>query len=71
MQPGGCTKYIYAKGGCLPVINLKAASIKGGVKLTWSKSAGAEGYLVFEKSARGDGYAKAKWYRESDEENNN
>ena len=27
--------------------NLKASSVKGGVKLTWTASAGAEGYLVY------------------------
>ncbi|MBO7564756.1 MAG: hypothetical protein J6T40_07960, partial [Clostridiales bacterium] len=44
---GGCAKYVYAKGVCLAVTNLKAASQKGSVKLSWSASAGAEGYLIY------------------------
>ena len=47
MAAGGCTKYVFAKGICPAVTNLKAASVKGGVKLTWTASAGAEGYLVY------------------------
>ena len=47
MIPGGCEKYVYAKGVCLAVTNLKASSVTGGVKLTWTASAGAEGYLVY------------------------
>lgn len=41
------TKYTYAIGRCAPVTNLKAAGVTGGVKLTWDKTAGAEGYLVY------------------------
>jgi|GEM_PF-965066 len=47
MVAGGCEKYVYAKGVCLAVTNLKASSVTGGVKLTWTASAGAEGYLVY------------------------
>jgi len=47
MVPGGCEKYVYAKGVCLAVTNLKASSVTGGVKLTWTASAGADGYLVY------------------------
>ena len=45
--PGMCGKYVYAKGVCPAVTNLKASSVMGGVKLTWSPSSGAEGYLVY------------------------
>ncbi len=47
MYPGGCEKYVYAKGVCLAVTGLKASSVTGGVKLTWTGSSGAEGYLVY------------------------
>ena len=45
---GTCRKYVYAKGGTLPAAeNLKASSVKGGVKLAWNAVTGAEGYLVY------------------------
>ena len=47
MHAGSCEKYKYAKGMCPSVGSLKASSVKGGVKLTWDASAGAEGYLVY------------------------
>ena len=47
MHPGSCEKYKFAKGMCPPVGSLKASSVKGGVKLTWDASAGAEGYLIY------------------------
>lgn len=47
MTPGGCRAYVYARGICPAVTNLKASSVKGGVKLTWTASSGAEGYLVY------------------------
>ena len=47
MVPGGCTKYVFAKGICAAVTNLKAASVKGGLKLTWTASPDAEGYLIY------------------------
>ena len=47
IHPSGCEKYVYAKGVCPAVTNLKASSVKGGVKLTWTAAAGAEGYLVY------------------------
>ena len=47
MVPGGCTKYVFAKGVCVAVTNLRAASVKGGVKLTWTASPDADGYLIY------------------------
>ena len=49
IMTGKCQKYAYAKGTCAAVTNLKASSVKGGVKLTWTKSAGADGYIVYGK----------------------
>ena len=46
-------KYVYAKGICAAVTNLKASSQKGSVKLTWTKSNDAEGYLVYGKTESG------------------
>ena len=54
MHPGKCEKYVYAKGVTLAVTNLKAASQSGSVILTWTKSAGAEGYLIYGKTATGE-----------------
>ncbi len=45
--PGSCEKYVYAKGVIPAVTGLKASSVVGGVKLTWSKAVDAEGYLVY------------------------
>lgn len=46
--PGLTAHYVYGKAQkCAAVTDLKASSVKGGVKLTWTKSAGAEGYLVY------------------------
>ena len=47
MHAGACEKYVYAKGVTLAVTNLKASSVTGGVKLTWTASSGADGYLVY------------------------
>lgn len=47
MIPGGCQKYVFAKGVCLAVTGLKASSLKGSVKLSWTPSSGAEGYLIY------------------------
>ena len=47
MHTGGCEKYVYAKGLTLAVTDLKAASVTGGVKLSWTASSGADGYLVY------------------------
>ena len=47
MVPGGCQKYVYAKGICPAVSNLKASSISNAVKLTWSAVNGADGYLIY------------------------
>lgn len=51
---GSCAKYVYAKGICPSVGNLKAVSQTGGVRLTWSKSSGAVGYLVYGRTGTGD-----------------
>ena len=47
MVPGGCEKYVYAKGVCQAVSNLKASSVANAVKLTWSAVSGADGYLIY------------------------
>jgi hypothetical protein len=48
MYPGLTAHYVYGKAQkCAAVTDPKASSVKGGVKLTWTKSAGAEGYLVY------------------------
>ena len=47
MVPRDTTKYVFAKGICPAATNLKAASVKGGVKLTWDKVQDAEGYLIY------------------------
>lgn len=48
MYPGLTAHYVYGKAQkCAAVTDLKASSVKGGVKLTWTKSARAEGYLVY------------------------
>ena len=47
MVAGGCEKYVYAKGVCLAVTDLKASSGTGYVKLSWTASAGADGYLIY------------------------
>ena len=53
MIPGGCQKYVFAKGICPVVPNLKAASTTSGVKLTWSKVNTAAGYLIYGKTNSG------------------
>lgn len=50
---GKSPAYVYAKGICASVTNLKAAGQKGAVKLTWTKSADADGYLVYGKTESG------------------
>ena len=50
---GKSPAYVYAKGICASVTNLKAASQNGAVKLTWTKSADAEGYLIYGKTESG------------------
>ena len=47
MIPGGCSKYVYAKGVTTAVTNLKANGTNGKVTLSWSASSGADGYLVY------------------------
>ncbi len=46
-------KYVYAKGVCTAVINLKATGQKGSVKLTWTKSPDADGYLIYGRKDSG------------------
>ena len=50
---GKSPSYVYAKGVCVSVTNLKAANQKGSVKLTWTKSVGADGYLIYGKTSSG------------------
>ena len=50
---GKCPSYVYAKGVCLSVTNLKATNQKGSVKISWTKSTGADGYLIYGKTASG------------------
>jgi len=47
MIPGGCSKYVYAKGVTTAVTNLKANGTTGKVTLSWSASSGADGYLMY------------------------
>ena len=47
MVTSKCTKYVYAKGRCAAVKNLKPSSRKNGVKLTWDKVQNADGYLIY------------------------
>ena len=47
MVVGETSKYVYAKGITPAVTGLKASSLKGGVKLSWTKSRDAEGYLIY------------------------
>ena len=54
MYPGKCEKYVFAKGVTLAVTDLKAVSQKGSVKLTWTASKGAEGYLIYGKTETGN-----------------
>lgn len=50
---GPCPAYVYAKGVCLAVTNQKAYSQTGSVRLIWTKSVGADGYLIYGKTATG------------------
>ena len=47
IHAGMCDKYVYAKGFCPAVTNLKANGTAGKVTLTWTASEGAEGYLIY------------------------
>lgn len=47
MNPGGCSKYVYAKGITTAVTNLKANGTTGKVTLSWTASSGADGYLIY------------------------
>ena len=50
MIAGACEKYVYAKGICPAVTNLKASSTTSGVKLSWTKVSTADGYLIYGKT---------------------
>ena len=50
MITGGCEKYVFAKGVCAAVTDLKATAQYYSVKLSWTGSYGAEGYLVYGKT---------------------
>ena len=50
---GKCPNYVYAKAVCSQVTNLKASSVKGGVKLTWTRPSGANGYIVYGMTTTG------------------
>lgn len=50
---GNAGDYKYAKGIIPKVLNLKASSVTGGVKLTWKKQSDAKGYLIY--GIRADG----------------
>lgn len=50
---GSCDKYVYAKGITTKITNLKAASVTGGVKLNWTKSADAAGYIIYRRVGNG------------------
>ena len=56
MIPGGCEKYVYAKGVCKAVNNLKTYSVTNGVKLTWSFVHSAEGYLIYGMNGANNAY---------------
>ena len=47
MHVGDCTKYVYAKGNCPAVQNLRANGTTGKVTLYWDASDGADGYLIY------------------------
>lgn len=63
---GKAPAYVYAKGVCAAVTNLKAAGVKGGVKVTFKKSADAAGYYVYKKTGNGKftyiGYTTSNTY---------
>lgn len=50
---GKCPNYVFAKAVCPRVTNLKASPAKGAVKLSWTRSAGATGYLIYGMTASG------------------
>ena len=56
MRTGACEKYAFAKGICPAVTNLRASSMTGSVRLTWTASAGAEGYLIYGMNGANSNY---------------
>ena len=44
---GKCKSYVYSRALLPAPTGLKASSVKGGVKLSWNASSGAEGYLIY------------------------
>ena len=54
---GKTPDYVYGKAKkCEPVTNLKAKKVAGGVNLSWTKSTGAEGYLIYGKYSKDGKY---------------
>lgn len=54
---GKTPNYVYGKAKkCEPVTNLKAKKVAGGVNLSWTKSTGAEGYLIYGKYSKDGKY---------------
>lgn len=53
MISGACEQYVYAKGTCAAVTNLRVVSAINGVNLMWEASAEAEGYLIYGKTSSG------------------
>ncbi len=53
MITGGCEKYVYAKGVCAAVANIKVSAGYSYVQLSWNASYGAEGYLIYGKTSEG------------------
>ena len=55
---GKTPDYVYGKAKkCEPVTNLKAKKVAGGVNLSWTKSTGAEGYLIYGKYSKDGKYS--------------
>ena len=54
---GKTPNYVYGKAKkCAAVTDLKTAGVAGGVKLSWTQSAGAEGYLIYGKYGKDGNY---------------
>ena len=54
---GKTPNYVYGKAKkCAAVTDLKTAGVAGGVKLSWTQSAGAEGYLIYGKYGKDGKY---------------
>lgn len=53
MITGPCITYTYGRAVSTTITDLKATSVNGGVKLTWSDSSSADGYLIYGRRAGG------------------